>query len=98
MPSEERLLGAIEATVNGIANSQSVMHSEFRDFRKATETDRKEIMGKLEKTSTSIAGIDARIHSHVSDDNRRFSLLWRVVLSIAGVVGVVFGLVKVLQG
>ncbi len=109
MPEHERELGEITATLSLLKDGQDEISQEFREYRGKSEDSRRRQYDAIQEVNTTISGLSgdhkelrATLIAHTDDDNRRFSLLWRVILGGilggGGAGGVVFGVFKVLGG
>ena len=101
--TDDRLLGRIDESVKGIVVELAQQRDEHRAFRKEDLDSHREISQKIDREAqASEAGrialtkLTALVHSHVSDDRRSFSLIWKTLYALLAVVGVSFSIVKLL--
>ena len=93
--SSERLLGKIEAGIDAIRSTQTDMHEEFSAFRTNDMKSRLSIEKSLGAQTASIKTLAGEFSAHIKDDNRRFSLLFKIILGgSAGGAGVL-GILKI---
>lgn len=104
-PETTAALGSIGATLEHINQGMSEFRADMKDARKEGDERGRDLHQRINSLSTDIGEIKASqmstgssLNAHLADDERRFSLLWRVVLGAGSGGALVAAGLKMLGG
>ena len=98
MPDTDLFQGTVTATLKSIKDMQGYTRDEIKELRQNNKDDHERLFSKIEDTNVTVSNIDGQFKAHISDDNRRFATLWRVLFVAAGGLALVYGAVKAIAG
>ena len=103
MPEHERELGEISATMTAMRSGQAEIRDEFRSYRIESGESRRRQYEAIQHVQETVSGLQkghvglkSDLEAHVGEDNRRFGVVWRIIIGGSGVSATVFAALKYL--
>ena len=95
MSDDDRLIGKLEAGIETISDNQTTIMSEFREHRREMADVHTRVIDRLGVVEADVDRVEAKVDGHASEDDKRFSLLWRISLGGSGGIAAIFAMLKI---